>query len=223
MKVVVLISANAEWRAVKQIFPQLEISMSPYGETARLILKGWDLKLYHSGWGKISSAAVMQYVIDHENPDLAINLGTCGGFEGASNVGDVILVERTFVYDIVELMGVPDFDYYASSLDLSWLPDPEPYPTRRGLIASADSDLVPEKIPHLKSLGAIAADWESSALAWVAVKNGTRILILRGVSDLVNEHAGEAYDNMTLFEERTQKVMEKLFGQLPGWLNGIKK
>ena len=223
MKVVVLVSAIAEWKAIKEIYPYLEIGKSPYGETAQLKLGGWNLKLYHSGWGKTSSAGMMQYVIDHDQPDLTVNLGTCGGFEGVSEVGDVILVERTFIYDIVELMGdLNIIEYYASSLDLSWLPDPQPHPTRRGLIASADSDLPPAKIPYLRSMGAIAGDWESAALAWVAGKNGARLLILRGVSDLVNEHEGEAYDNFALFEERTKDVMKKLFEQLPDWLNAIK-
>ncbi|HMZ08682.1 MAG TPA: 5'-methylthioadenosine/S-adenosylhomocysteine nucleosidase [Anaerolineales bacterium] len=223
MNVIVLISAIAEWNAVKESFPYLEITASPYGETTKMKLKGWDLTLYHSGWGKVSSAGMMQYVIDHDKPDLVVNLGTCGGFEGLVEQGDVILVERTFIYDIVELMGDLNIvEYYASNLDLSWLSDLLPYLVHRGLIASADSDLPPEKIPYLKSMGAIAGDWESAALAWVAAKNKTRLLILRGVSDLVNEHAGEAYDNLALFEERTKGIMRKLFEQLPEWLDKIK-
>jgi len=117
-----------------------------------------------------------------------------------------------------------DFDsvpaYYASRLDLSWLPDPHPYPVRRGTLASADSDLLPARIAPLKLQGAIAADWESAALAWVAQKNGVRILILRAVSDLVNEHGGEAYDNIALFKERTKGIMCRLLEQLPGWVGG---
>ena len=223
MNVIVLISAIAEWNAVKESFPYLEITASPYGETTKMKLKGWDLTLYHSGWGKVSSAGMMQYVIDHDKPDLVVNLGTCGGFEGLVEQGDVILVERTFIYDIVELMGDLNIvEYYASNLDLSWLSDLLPYLVHRGLIASADSDLPPEKIPYLKSMGAIAGDWESAALAWAAAKNKTRLLILRGVSDLVNEHAGEAYDNLALFEERTKGIMRKLFEQLPEWLDKIK-
>lgn len=223
MKIVVLISAIAEWKAVKEIFPQLEIKESPYGESSVLNLREWDLTLYHSGWGKIASAGMMQYVIDHDQPSLIVNLGTCGGFEDILGLGDIVLVERTLVYDIVELMGDLNIvEYYASSLDLGWLPDPPPHPTRRGLIASADSDLPPNKIGYLKSQGAIAGDWESGALAWVANKNGARLLILRGVSDLVNEQEGEAYDNLALFEERTKGIMRTLFDQLPDWLNGIK-
>ena len=74
----------------------------------------------------------------------------------------------------------------------------------------------------LKSQGAIAGDWESAALAWVAKKNAARLLILRGVSDLVSETEGEAYDNFALFEARTKEIMRKLFDQLPDWLDAIK-
>ena len=63
----------------------------------------------------------MQYVIDKYMPDLIVNLGTCGGFEGSVQQGEIILVEKTYVYDIVELMGDLDIvSYYGSSLDLSW-------------------------------------------------------------------------------------------------------
>ena len=223
MKVVVLVSAIAEWNAVREIYPQLEIEQSAYGDTAKLKLDQYDLTLYHSGWGKIASAGVMQYVLDRHQPDLVVNLGTCGGFEGVTELGDVILAERTFIYDIVELMGDLNIvEYYASSLDLSWLPEPYPHPVRRGMLASADSDLPPNKIAYLKSQGAIAGDWESGALAWVANKNNARLLILRAVSDLVNEQEGEAYDNLALFEERTKGIMRKHFEQLPDWLNAVK-
>ncbi|MGE5376768.1 MAG: hypothetical protein ACM3XO_17060, partial [Bacteroidota bacterium] len=102
MQIAVLISANAEWQATKALFPDSQFTDTPYGESFTLALNPPDtshLILFHSGWGKISSAAVMQYVIDHYSPELVINLGTCGGFEGMVEQGDVILVERTFVYD----------------------------------------------------------------------------------------------------------------------------
>jgi len=112
-------------------------------------------------------------------------------------------------------------DYYASSLDLSWLVEPDPYPIRRGLIASADSDLLPDKIPLLKSKGALAADWESASLAWVAQKNNARLLILRAVSDLVSDEGGEVYNQMEVYSERTKKIMQQLVSQLPGWLQKV--
>lgn len=223
MKTAVIISANAEWNGLKPLFPEEEIRHFPYGECFDASLGDWHVSFFHAGWGKIASAGAIQYIIDHHAPDLIVNLGTCGGFENVVKQGDVILAERTFVYDIVELMDNLDIStYYASSLDLSWLADPEPHPTRRGTLATADSDLMPEKIPFLKSKGAIAADWESGALAWVAGKNNARLLILRAVSDMVNEQGGEAYDNIELFNERSRAIMKRLVEQLPAWLDSVR-
>jgi adenosylhomocysteine nucleosidase len=223
MKIVVLISAIAEWSAVKPLFPDAKIRHFPFGECFDILIQDEHITFFHSGWGKIASAGSMQYVIDHYLPDLVVNLGTCGGFEGIVNQGDIILVDKAYVYDIVELMGDLDIvSYYASSLDLGWLAEPYPFPARRGMIASADSDLPPEKIPLLKSQGAIAADWESAALAWVAQRNHTRLLILRGVSDMVTEEGGEAYNNLEMFNERARGIMQQLIEQLPEWLNAVK-
>ena len=223
MKTVILISAIAEWNAVKLLFPQAKIQHYPYGECFTTLVEGRHVMLFHSGWGKIASAGSMQYVIDRYSPDLTVNLGTCGGFEGAVEEGDVILVDRAYVYDIVELMGDLDIaTYYASSLDLSWLAEPYPHPARRGMIASADSDLPPEKIPLLRSQGAIAADWESAALAWVAQKNNAPLLILRAVSDMVSEEGGEAYNNIEIFNQRAQEIMGELVRQLPDWLDAVR-
>jgi adenosylhomocysteine nucleosidase len=223
MKVVVLISAIAEWNAVKPLFPDAKMRRFPFGECFEIRLQDEHISFFHSGWGKIASAGSMQYVIDKYSPDLIVNLGTCGGFEGAVRQGETILVDRTYVYDIVELMGNLDIvSYYASSLDLSWLSEPYPFPARRGMIASADSDLPPGKIPFLRSLGAIAADWESAALAWVAQRNQARLLILRAVSDMVSEDGGEAYDNIEIFNERAKGIMQQLIEQLPDWLNAVK-
>ncbi len=87
MKIVVIISANAEWRMVKEFYPNLVLQQSPFDEFADLTLDTWNpsaslragLTLFHRGWGKISAAATAQYVIDHFKPDLLVNLGTCGG------------------------------------------------------------------------------------------------------------------------------------------------
>jgi len=223
MKIAVLISAIAEWNSVKPLFPGAKVQHFPFVECFEALLHEEHLSFFHSVWGKIASAGSIQHVIDQYSPQLIVNLGTCGGFEGAVQQGEIILVEQTYVYDIVELMGDLDIvSHYASSLDLSWLAEPYPYPVRRGMIASADSDLPPAKIPFLKAQGAIAADWESAALAWVAQRNRAPLLILRGVSDMVSEEGGEAYNNIEMFNERARGVMQQLVEQLPDWLNAVK-
>lgn len=221
MKPIILISANAEWRATCDVLSVREATSTPMGEWFE---KG-EVLFFHGGWGKISAAATAQYVIDHFQPDLLVNLGTCGGFAGSIKTGEVILVDRTIVYDIVEQMGdsAEAIQHYTTELDLSWLKQPYPHAVRRGLLVSADRDIVVDDIPQLVGqYGAVAADWESGAIAWVAKKNHVRCLILRGVTDMVGAGRGEAYGNITLFHERTKLLMKDLVGQLPDWLECVK-
>ncbi len=226
MKIMVIISANAEWSVVKEIYPNLVLQHSPFGEFADFQLSTFNLQLFHGGWGKISAAATTQYVIDHFKPDLLVNLGTCGGFEGRIERGTVILVEKTIVYDILEQMtdGSEEIAFYKTQLDLSWLPRVLPAPVSRGLLVSGDRDILAEDIPMLiEKYGAVAADWESGAIAWTAKKNGIRNLILRGVTDLVSPTGGEAYGDYELFIQRTREIMKKLLDKLPDWLAAIEK
>jgi adenosylhomocysteine nucleosidase len=223
--VVVVISADAEWRPFRGLFPDAEIERSPFGEYFVHELEVGDgiekVVFLHGGWGKISAAASAQYVIDRWSPRLLVNLGTCGGFRGAVEPGDVLLVEKTIVYDIIEKMGDASeaIAHYTTELDLSWLRAPYPTPVERASLVSADRDLFPEDLDALrKKYGAVAGDWESGAIAWVASRNGTRTLILRAVSDVVDREGGEAYGNLALFQERAKTIMKTLAEILPQWI-----
>jgi adenosylhomocysteine nucleosidase len=221
---VVLISAGAEWRALKETLSgrALAIALTPFGETFSLQLDSFPLTFLHGGWGKISAAATAQYAIDHFGADLLVNLGTCGGLAGCIDTGDILLVERTLVYDVLDQMGDPQvaLEHYSTKLDLSWLQDfALPADVRRGPMLSADRDILSEDVPMLiKRFQAVAADWESGAIAWVAAKNQVRCLILRGVSDMVSAEGGEAYGNVDLFHERTKTIMARLIEILPLFL-----
>jgi adenosylhomocysteine nucleosidase len=248
--IIILISANAEWRAVKELLAPAQIHTTPMGEyfdfkpgtpspvTEPLLIGtpgtrplGPGVRYFHGGWGKISAAATTQYVIDHFQPELLINLGTCGGFDGRIERGTILLVTRTIVYDIIEQMSEPEaaLAHYATELDLSWLDngslamDHDRLSVVHGLLVSADRDIVPADIAGLvEKYGAVAADWETGAIAWVAKQNGVRCLILRGVTDLVGSSGGEAYGNIQVFHDNTKTVMKTLIESLPEWFNRIK-
>jgi adenosylhomocysteine nucleosidase len=195
--VVVIVSANIEWRAVRRILSEFDVQSSPFGErfVAKIGEKARRVLFFHGGWGKIAAAASAQYVIDHCAPSLVVNLGTCGGFQGAVERGTVIL-------------------------DLGWIRRPFPHDVVRSLMVSGDRDLAVEEVPRLsREFGAIVGDWESGSIAWVARRNNVRALILRGVSDLVGSSGGEAYDGNThVFEQNVERIMERLIDQLPDWI-----
>ncbi len=227
-RAVVLISADAEWAALSELFPEGPRGTSPFGEwfsaPEESVPAGrfpCQVIFFHGGWGKISAAASTQYALERWQPALLINLGTCGGLEGRAGRGDILLVERTIVYDIVEQMGDTEqgIAHYSTQIDLTWLPDPLPFPVRRTALLSADRDLLAQEVPWLVAhFGGIAGDWESGAIAWVANRNHTPLLILRGVSDVVGAGGGEAYGNKVFFDQEARQIMHRLVEQLPDWL-----
>jgi len=225
MNIIILISANAEWRSILKLHPRVEINKSPYGEwfidQLDVLGKTESIRYFHGGWGKISAAASTQYAIDHWEPDLLINLGTCGGIEGAIAKGDIIFVTHTIVYDIVEQMLDQEsaVAFYTTKLDLSWLGEAYPIPVVKSVMVSGDRDLVVEELPILKErYSARVGDWESGAIAYVASRNKKPLLILRGVTDLVSDNGGEAYGNFELYEQETHTIMQSLDLSISGWI-----
>ncbi len=202
-KVVILVCADAEWGVVRLRFDDNPCQSSPFGEYFTINLEKWRCTYFQTGWGKIASAAGTQYAIDRFHPDLLINIGTCGGFSGLTERGQIILVERTIVYDIHELMG--DYEahiaHYSTEIDLSWLKGSLPCKVQRAALVSADRDLVGDRVPYLiDHYRAAGGDWESGAVAWIARLNRSRLLILRGVTDLVDISGSPAYGDLSYFQ-----------------------
>lgn len=226
-KIVVLISANAEWRVVKSVYPDANYQTTPWGEYFEQAISTANGKqpvlFFHEGWGKVAAAGATQYAIDRWNPELFINLGTCGGFEASVKRFEILLIDKTIIYDIKEAMGDSKeaIQDYSASIDLSWLHAPDSI--RKTLLVSGDRDLVPSEIPSLKeNYNAIAGDWETGAIAYTCQRNKKKLLVLRGVTDLVNEKGGEAYGKPEVFINGTEVVMRKLLTDLPAWLTIIK-
>ena len=215
---VLLVSADTEWQAVCEILAPGGLHPTALGETFEAPLGTQDYTFFHGGWGKIAAAASTQFVIDTYHPALLVNLGTCGGFEGRLQLGTILLVNRALVYDIKEAMGDPQaaVSSYSTDLDLSWLPNPFPGGVQPGVMVSADRDLQSRDVPGLvERFEAMAADWESAAIAWVARRNSVRCLILRGVTDLVGPAGDEVYGNLPLYQARSRPMVQSLLQLLP--------
>ena len=218
-RVVVIISADAEWVSTQKVLAPTNIGVSPYGGFFSIDVGGESVLLFQGGWGKISAAASTEYAIATWQPQVLINLGTCGGIAGLVQLRDKRLVTRTIVYDILE--GIADsaeaIRAYTTDIDVTWLGDDFPVAADRSLMISADRDLIPAEVPDLIArYGAVVADWESAAIAYIARRRGTRLLILRAVSDLVDGTSGEgeAIGNLSLYQERCDVVMQSLLDDL---------
>jgi len=217
LPVAVLISANAEWRALKPLYPGAVVKTSPYGEYFYRDVDHTRVLFFQGGWGKVAAAASTQYVIDHFHPARLMNLGTCGGVEGRIQRFEIVAPEKTVVYDIAEAMGdsAEAIAHYTTTIAL-----PAKLPAARKVtMYSADRDLTSAGLREIdRRFQPVVVDWESGAIAWVANRNHVPLLILRGVSDLVSFEKAEAEANLGLFAENAGRVMKKLATDLPQWI-----
>jgi len=179
LKFAVLASANAEWAAVKPLFSGSAIERWPYGEYFFQRVGGERVFFFHGGLGKVAAAASTQYVIDHFQPANLINIGTCGGVEGRVGRFDIVVPDKLVIYDIYNAIGDdPDEQLYVTELNL---PSHFPTPAIRTTLYSADRDLTPATLRDIEGrYHPTAVDWESGAIAWVAKRNGTPLLINPG-------------------------------------------
>ena len=215
--IVVLVSANAEWVPLKEHLGPARVEGTPYGECFTRPFGDGEVVFLHGGWGKISAAASTEYAITRWNPEALINLGTCGGIAGRAARGEKLLVTRAITYDIYESMGdsADAIRWYTTDIDLGWLDDRFPLQVRRSHLVSADRDLMPSQVDELvERFDAIAADWESSAIAFVAQRRAVPLLIIRTVSDLVTSRGGETIGALHVFEGAATNAMRELAGDL---------
>ncbi len=223
--IVIIITAEAEWKVTMGCYGVKNSDNGPYAsfrKTIQVSNRTQPVVFVYSGSGKIAAAAASQFALDHWCPPLLVNVGTCGGFDGDVTEGDVILAERTAVYDICEQSGgQQNMELrFTTDLKLPWQNPPYPLNAKPGVIVSADRDLVPVEIPSLREkFGAMAADWESAAVAHVVrTINKIDCLILRTVSDVVGHTGSPIYGSNIVFERQVSKVMPPLLKTLPEWL-----
>lgn len=210
-----MISANAEWKIVLEQIRGEALHDTPFGAWFSHRVAGRDVVFFHGGYGKVSAAGSAQYAIDHWRPSLLVNLGTCGGFGGERKVGDIVLASETIIYDIIERMGsadeaIADYRTDLASSAARW-PATLAHRVIRAPLISADADLDPAAVASLHArFHASVGDWESGAIAWVASRNHVPVIILRGVTDLVDEHGDPTYAAPGAWERASIAVMASL-------------
>ena len=215
--VCVQICAEEEWRAVRGLLkvPQEEIDHYPYGEFFIHYGETEPCRFFCSGDTKTKAAAACQYAIDHWHPEFLLVLGTCGGVTDGLRPLDVVIADRTAIYDcIIRMAGECRFFYPSLdvTLDNSWI-DFSGFGERvhRGLIASADQDIDHKTRQVLLEHGVLAADWESGSISYVCQVNKIPCCLVRCVSDIPT---GDDHGQGKEYKTNTPSVMEKLIRRI---------
>ncbi len=168
-----------------------------------------EVVIAQSGIGKVNAAITAALLFSNYPIDYVINTGVAGGLKPAS-VGTIVIA-RGVLYGDVDFCAIdPDLPYGQMAGDpLTAIADPAlfmfaenvlkklGYGYLSGVIASADRFTTSRAelalvLAHTPDI--IACDMESMAVALTAVKFGIPFIVIRGISDVIDDdHQVEAY------------------------------
>ncbi len=163
--------------------------------------EGDELVIAQSGIGKVNAAITAALLFSRFSIDYVVNTGVAGGIS-PSRPGDLVVGDR-ILYADVDLTKIDAIPYgqmagetlYAHA-DADLLVRAERalarlgYPHRKGAIASADRFTTDKSelagvIAHTPDI--VACDMESMAVAVTAVKFHVPFIVIRGVSDVIDD------------------------------------
>lgn len=165
-----------------------------------------DIILTRSHVGLAAAASQLTSIVLTFNVDYFINLGVCGGFVKKNKPLDLIVARRCAYYDADatyfgsyeygQIPGCPKYfecdDSLARGLEYE-----------RGDIVSGDKfvatrDQIDKQLSRINYLDPRCIDMESAAFSHVAYKYHKPIMIVRTISDIVDDENREEgqYDNM---------------------------
>lgn len=179
-----------------------------YGMTfTRGTLGGKEIVVVVCGIGKVNAALCTATLINDYRPSLVMNSGVAGALSPAVSIGDIVVGTKAVEHDmnttpLGDKQGEVSFpngkmlyfecDSAASRLLQEVCGGLENTKTVRGIIASGDI-FISERSKRLllnDRFGALACEMEGAAIGHVCVCCGVPYVILRAISDDIEENKG---------------------------------
>lgn len=175
-------------------------------------INGKEVVLTRSGIGKVQAGVTTGLLIANYKVDAVINSGSAGGIGEGLRVGDVVLSTgaayhdadaTAFGYKPGQLPQQPQI--YTADKDLleaiSKAAKESNLVAKEGLIVTGDQFVSSsEKIAVIKEIypEALSCEMEGAAIAQVAYQFSVPFLIIRAMSDVGDEDAGQSFDEFII-------------------------
>ena len=157
-----------------------------------------------SGMGKVRAASMCQMIIDTHQVDTFFEFGFAGGLVDTLNIGDIVVVTGVSEHDVPNRSEIQQeqetwrerlFQTSASSINTfasTLSTDPNVTLTKAPVICG-DMDVYNREVRDKIAIesGAVAVNWESSAIVDVCAINNVKYVGIRVISDLcIEEDSG---------------------------------
>lgn len=234
LKIGIICPCSIEYQSCKEI-----LNLHNESELAgRLISsrkeKDVEVIAVQAGPGKIQCASATQLIIDKFEPDFIFDVGASGSLSEKLSINDIVCAEYLFEYDVCpsdEIDKIPNDLKISTVLNKvsskevlkefsNWAEENTGAIIKVGNIASGEKNVDNKEIRqelHNK-LGAVACNWETSAVLKTAQLNGIKSFSFRVITD----NAGEEMEDD--LNANWGKALEIMFTALnkfifEGWVN----
>ena len=167
-----------------------------------------------SGMGKVRAASMCQMIIDTYQVDTFFEFGFAGGLVDTLNIGDIVVITGVSEHDVPNRSEIQREQetwrarlFHASASSISRFAtalsvDPGITLTKSSVICG-DMDIYNREVRDRVAIetGAVAVNWESSAIVDVCAINNVKYVGIRVISDLCIEE-----DSGPIPEERVERL-----------------
>ena len=188
-----------------------------------------EIILVECGVGKVNAARTTQILIDNMQVDYIFNIGVAGGVSNKLTVGDIALGEKLVQHDFditnfdhekgyIPNVGVYiESDTYLLNIANEVLTSIKDITFHRGVIASGDifctEIKMGEKINY--KFNALCTEMEGASIAQVCLLSHIPFLIIRSISDVINDNNKVDYEEFLLSScDKVAAVMNGILDRL---------
>jgi len=217
-----------EFNACRSVFVLKDIQIKTGCRAARGVVENTEVFALESGPAKARSASETVSGLYEFKPDIVLDTGTCGGLESGSLIGEIIISEICYEYDIsgsgfprriIPEMRLPSAFEFLEMHDKDRLLRKAVefgrdlhYFVRSGVQACGEflvQTLSVKKALH-SVLHADACNWETAGVFISALRNAVPPLSMRIISDLGDE------DALKSFRKNAKKSSFELYKYIRG-------
>lgn len=188
-----------------------------------------EIVLVECGVGKVNAARTTQILIDNMKVDYIFNIGVAGGVSNKLSVGDIVLGEKLVQHDFditsfnhekgyIPSVGVYiDSDTYLLNIANEVLNSIKDITYHRGVIASGDIFCTETKMSEkiATKFNALCVEMEGASIAQVCFLSHVPFLIIRSISDVINDNNKVTYEEFLLNScNKVADVMIKILNKI---------